>query len=532
VARLVRLDKLGVSTIKDAMQLGADRRLTKRARGVFARSLLGRTAWLLCGLLWLVAAVGPARAGGMFVSPHGARPLGRGGAFVAGADDLNAIYYNPAGVALARGEGSGGWSVLFDLGVVFQSVAYTRNENGILRPTVTGDAGLMGPAPLAIPQLAFAKRLAPFSWGSLTLGLGLWIPYTGLMRYPEPSYATEEDVQRVPEVAPQRYALLGLHEGSLSRSALLAVLNPVASFSLLRDRLQLGVGPQLMVAYLRARLMGNGCPHVMCRPEQPDYDTLAAVQAFAVTPAFNLGALYRLTPWLRLGAAFQFPFLIRSAKATVDTRLGSNEIFNGAVVQGRDASLAMNLPPMLRIGAELALLGDWLRIELAYTAEFWSVQDEVRFTPNGITIENVRGLGSYPLGPVVLRRDMLTTHAVHLGGEATLWKFLGARLGGMFESSGIPDSTITVLTPDGHKGLISLGLFVPKLHALSADWRIDVSYGHIFQGDRVIDPAASQIYPSNPLRPDAKYPPGVGGTAAGTYAVGYDLLTLGFAVTR
>ena len=522
------------------MQLGADCRRPRRAQAGSLHSWCGVGAWLLLGcLLGLGSAERYAHAGGMFVSPHGARPLGRGGAFVAGADDLNAIYYNPAGVALATttgdawlGAGTGGWSVLFDLGFVLQNVEYTRNENGIIRPTVTGDGGLIGSVPLSIPQLAFAKRLAPYSWGSVTLGLGLWIPYTGLLRYPEPSYATEEDLQRVPEVAPQRYALLGLHEGSLSRSTVLAVLNPVASFSLLKDRLQLGIGPQLMIVYFRSRLMLNGCPQPMCRPEQVEFDSLLVAQAFAVTPSFNLGAMYRVAPWLRVGAAFQFPFLIRSAKGTVDTRLGSNEIFNGASVQGRDASLSLNLPPMLRVGAEFAPLADRLRIEVAYTVEFWSVQSEVVFTPHDISIENLKGIGSYPLAPVSLRRDMMTTHAVHLGGEAKLWKYLGARLGGMFESSGMPDSTVTVLTPDGNKGLISLSLFVPKVHFLSADWRIDVSYGHIFQADRVIDPSASQIYPSNPLRPDATYPPEVGGTAAGTYAVRYDLVSLGFAVTR
>jgi len=39
-----------------------------------------------------------AEAGGLFFSDRGVRPMGRGGAFVAGADDLGAIYYNPAGI--------------------------------------------------------------------------------------------------------------------------------------------------------------------------------------------------------------------------------------------------------------------------------------------------------------------------------------------------------------------------------------------------------------------------------------------------
>src|SRR5579864_3801661 len=39
-----------------------------------------------------------ARAAGLYVSDRGVRPLGRGGAFVAGADDLGAIWYKPAGI--------------------------------------------------------------------------------------------------------------------------------------------------------------------------------------------------------------------------------------------------------------------------------------------------------------------------------------------------------------------------------------------------------------------------------------------------
>ena len=39
-----------------------------------------------------------AGAAGLYFSDRGVRPLGRGGAFVAGADDLGAIWYNPAGI--------------------------------------------------------------------------------------------------------------------------------------------------------------------------------------------------------------------------------------------------------------------------------------------------------------------------------------------------------------------------------------------------------------------------------------------------
>src|ERR1700754_4350517 len=73
-----------------------------------------------------------ARAGGLYTSDRGVRPLGRGGAFVAGADDLGAIWYNPAGLADA------GTSLLVDFSWVNFSAEYTRSTqvtdaNGTVR---------------------------------------------------------------------------------------------------------------------------------------------------------------------------------------------------------------------------------------------------------------------------------------------------------------------------------------------------------------------------------------------------------------
>ncbi|MEM9195941.1 MAG: aromatic hydrocarbon degradation protein, partial [Myxococcota bacterium] len=50
----------------------------------------------------LVAALSPASTalgGGFYLAPRGTGPLARGGAFVAGANDPHAIWYNPAGIS-------------------------------------------------------------------------------------------------------------------------------------------------------------------------------------------------------------------------------------------------------------------------------------------------------------------------------------------------------------------------------------------------------------------------------------------------
>ena len=61
------------------------------------RGLLANAA-----LLAAIAFSTDAFAAGLYYSERGVSPLGRGGAFVAGADDLGAIAYNPAGLADAK----------------------------------------------------------------------------------------------------------------------------------------------------------------------------------------------------------------------------------------------------------------------------------------------------------------------------------------------------------------------------------------------------------------------------------------------
>src|SRR5690606_10075634 len=63
-----------------------------------------------------------ASAAGLEYANRGVRPPGRGGAFVAGADDGGAVYYNPAGLVDA------GSSVLFDASWVGFSSEYTRKS--------------------------------------------------------------------------------------------------------------------------------------------------------------------------------------------------------------------------------------------------------------------------------------------------------------------------------------------------------------------------------------------------------------------
>ena len=82
-------------------------------------------------------------AAGLFLTPRGVRPLARGGAYVAGADDVNALSYNPAGIALSQNE------ILLDFGLPFHFTDFTRadtNGDGMPESSVEG-VGLGLPSP-------------------------------------------------------------------------------------------------------------------------------------------------------------------------------------------------------------------------------------------------------------------------------------------------------------------------------------------------------------------------------------------------
>src|SRR4051794_15337105 len=85
-----------------------------------ARARVPRSALFGVGLAATMAYSGASHGAGLYFSDRGVRPLGRGGAFVAGADDISSIWYNPAGLADA------GPSLMGDFAWLHFTSDYTR----------------------------------------------------------------------------------------------------------------------------------------------------------------------------------------------------------------------------------------------------------------------------------------------------------------------------------------------------------------------------------------------------------------------
>jgi hypothetical protein len=126
-----------------------------------------------------------AHAGGFDLMPIGTRPLGRGGAFNARADDGMALFYNPAMLAdipdfvsLQLGAGLAIWDAC-----ATRSGNYGDSFDALSQPTIFGSdrpgwADTAFPSvcnsgdPQVIPSITATFRILP----ELTLALGVWTP--------------------------------------------------------------------------------------------------------------------------------------------------------------------------------------------------------------------------------------------------------------------------------------------------------------------------------------------------------------------
>ena len=135
-----------------------------------------------------------AEAAGYYMSSVGTRAYSRGGAFIAGADNLLAMYHNPAAlIRLDRPQ------VMLDMAGVQQWVEFDRTAvagNGPLdelgSPTdISYDTVSNTAPPYAIPHLAVSHT---FGLPNTTFALGFYPPYA-----PDLSYDPD---------GPQRYSLI------------------------------------------------------------------------------------------------------------------------------------------------------------------------------------------------------------------------------------------------------------------------------------------------------------------------------------
>ncbi|HEY4117605.1 MAG TPA: outer membrane protein transport protein [Byssovorax sp.] len=452
-----------------------------------------------------------ASAGGLYFADRGVRPLGRGGAFIAGADDLGAIAYNPAGLYDA---GSG---ILFDASYLHFSLDYTRQAELRQVDPNTGKTvatynetfpKTSGSAPfLPIPTLVGAFQPHK-QW---VIAFGAWVPYAGLTSFPE-------TVNGKP--GPQRYSLVTL-DGSV-----LAFVGAGAAFAPSKEW-RIGLTAGALVGTFKSQVTFSGClpDRFFCAPEDPNWDVGGQLSVGPiVAPTGQIGVQFIPKPAWHFGAAFQLPVYIRSS-ATISTRLPSTPVFDRASQDGDSADVAFDLPWTLHVGIENRSVKN-LRVEVGGGLEHWSMHDAITVTPTHVALDDVVGFPKhYVVPPITLERHFQDSFSVRAGGEYTLqaggfaWD---ARAGLAFESSAIPNAYTSALTFDSNKITPSLGV---SMHA-TKKLRLDLVYAHVFAFDVDVAPQDAKIPVVVPVLANPSSSPDT--VNGGHYSGAADIIGLGF----
>jgi long-chain fatty acid transport protein len=436
---------------------------------------------LACALL---GAARGASAGGFEIPDNGTEALGRGGAFVAKADDPTAIDYNPAGLAGQRGT-----RVLLDGHVISSSYAFQRfgayPDNpgnaatpwgGFAFPKVQDRGG-----PFFAPFLAVTTDFGMFD--GLTVALGVFGPSgVGNRTYPA-------GIDGAP--APSRYDVV--------QPTSTVVLPTLAVGVRATDWLDLGVSLHLVDAIFDLTStsfvdLGDGasgpCPNYEYQPCDSLSSLHATATGFAVTP----GVLLRPTRTFSIGLSARTPVTLTANNGQVTVLTAP---LGQPIPPVGNATLSTSLPWYWRAGARLAMLdaegfeaGD---LELDATYETWG---EAQGTGPQIHIDH---LG--PSGPGFDNINITVDHHYNdtfsiRGGGAYNWKagpgVFTARLGAYYDRSATASNPgytrLDFDTLDKVAATVGVGFRWDG-------WSLNLAYADVFDLGRTVAPGTGEIRP-------------------------------------
>ncbi|WP_394823249.1 OmpP1/FadL family transporter [Pendulispora albinea] len=446
-----------------------------------------------------------AQAGGLYFSDRGVKPLSRGGAWIAGADDIGAIWYNPAGLADA------GTSLMVDFAWLNHRSEFTRKTQvvdaaGTVRvyefPTVEGKSPIL-PIPTIGGSYNFGQRK------EFTLAGAVYAPYTALSSFP-----TVVDGQP----APQRYSLISLDGSALVGIGAWFAYKPI-------EQIRLGIGVGALVGAFTSTIFFNANPadRLIGAPEDPNYDAQGQLKANIISPTANVGATFVPDKHVRIGVSYNLPIWV-NAPGSLKVRLPSAVLFDKASVSGDDVKVKFKLPGIFRVGVEVRPI-EALRAEVAYVREFWGIHDRIDVYPENVALNNVTGFPSpYNVPSITLPRGFQDSNSFRVGAQYTVQikeKYkIDFRAGFNYDQSAVPAPYLSALTIDLDKYTASLG---GSLH-VGNHWRLDAVYARIFAKDQEVSPAEAAVPRVNPVRGNPTATESING---GTYSASANVFGVG-----
>jgi len=452
-----------------------------------------------------------AHAAGFYFSDIGVRAYSRGGAFVAGADDLTAMYYNPA--ALTRLERP---QIMINVAGVQQFVDYQRLQepgrgNFVDYSDIIGQLGAGQGMPeedsyfedatfpaiknkspaFVIPHFGFSSK---FGTPNTTFAFGFYPPYA-----PDLSYDKD---------GPQRYSLI-------DTMVIQTSLGPSVAHRF-NDWISVGVGVAWSVLMAEQSLtisvpwlkdynnpfndgkleLNNNTPpnedtsnDVGFRFDAADWGGISWNAGIMIEPpnkrwAFGL----MVQPPVKFSAdgTMEADFSGHTL-ATEDaySPIVPTRVILSETVTDKDVTLNITMPLILKTGFAFRPT-ETSEIEFATVWQNWSSIQNLVITGLDmvVDVDNELGIGDDKLEDTLIDDDVVMptyyqdAWSFRLGGQNHFGKFT-VRAGTFYETSAVPKSTINVSRLDANKIGYGLGgSYRPNTH-----WSIDVGLSQIFFED-------------------------------------------------
>ncbi len=408
----------------------------------------------------LLGLISVANSSAYYVSDVGTRSMARGGAFIAGADDTTAVYYNPA--ALTRIDGG---QFKLDFAGVQQWITFDRADVGdeVFEPI----ENCLCPYP--VPTIGLAQG---FAGGRGALAFSVYPPYAPLIEYPADG--------------PQRYDLV-------DSTVIEITAGPSAGFEVIPG---LSIGAGLQYKWM---LAGQELAITTLEGDDPSNDILFEMEARdPFTLSWNAGVLWEDPKDQRyaIGAAF-VPPVTYEARGYLAADFSQHAFYeSGQIVsesaRDDDMLLTVKMPMQIKAGV-LVRPTDALEIEAAGVYQKWDVVDEVVITDVDMEIDvDIFGTADTVeiTDDVVLPAGYRNSWSARLGAEWDAGDRLSLRAGGIFETSAIPPATQGVNLVDGNKVGYGLGTTVH----LNRRWAVDAAWTQNFLLlDEITDSEVRQI---------------------------------------
>jgi long-chain fatty acid transport protein len=408
----------------------------------------------------------------MEVGDIGAEALGRGGAFVAKADNPTAINYNPAGFAKLRGH-----HIAISASAVRSLLSFTRfnqNQRDSAGSNTYPTMDSSNPWFAAPVHLMATTDLGLFD--NITLAAGFYAPSATTGGFP--AEIEDKNGKKVP--APQRYDKVSMG-GLMLFPALAVAFRPV-------DWIDVGLSFQWVVSQVKTEnygMVGTACD----TPEDPTCDIAMEIEASDMfAPTGSAGVLLRPMPSLELGALVRLPSkseLKGKASVTVGSALKQLEGYlKYPILDPVDPEVVIEnrYPLMLRLGARYIFFSgdeEMADIEANFIFENWAAVSERMITISAKSLNK-------PMEPQSMDSKLKNTFGLRVGASyrtklaANFELIFRAGAFGETESTEVSDTSLQVLGPR------RLGL----TGGVGVRWgrfAMDAAYAHLFIPSRVVN---------------------------------------------